>query len=1161
MKRIFYGPEVRALICGCIIQLVFEPGLLVICFRDTEKMNKIATIIIVLLFAFVGIPKSVYAEVQSEDLCYSQCAAYKFVWQGDYCWDTFQSQCSSGSGKSLQDTIKFLKSIYGVIKSGDNVDTVFKAWFVCKPLIENCIVPQLTQCRQTCQVDQYFYAPDLSVGHPDSRYHGVVYSEKTRQLYFKLVNNGRGYAWDIDVEASYGHTANRDGKIQGGQQLFKEKVEHLIYLGARNGPPKTASDYVVDFLIEESNFSSWLQGFKSDADDYNVPNYWVKTIPFTPVAGELNRVIFNVDGSKLIPESNENNNTFIFDLDLRPTPARFMIENVSQQLVDQALNSFTVSFKVKNTGEEAGNASAKIYEGEYQTGKTPIHDSVQTVNGQSATDFETTINIDLSGESNPYCGKRKTYTIVVTDQEGNQSMRTFTLPIYVGTVHGRVEDLFGKSIEGATVKTASGVETTANKYGNFHLKGITSLGNVVITASKREFSKPDSKTLNFKFVNEFEACKEGNLTFGGVNFVLKNQDVLFTVTVKDTAGNPVTAHVIAANELWRTEADISGSGPLHELQPGQYVFTVSAPGYKTISQDVNAVPNNLNLEFVLEKLNGRTTDASLTITEPQLLWEMDRGSEILGDVRATKDGKTVILYTSQNQSNTGKLYFINSLTGVHNAVVSTISNSGNSSASIDTSYDGNTTALCSNDGKTSGKDRGRNWLQLYSSAGVSLGQLEYDNSNSTKLCEVSPDGFFIYPYGLINKGFHVYTDWEILGHEKDNSRVSYGSYKGIIFTPQNTILAGCPEGGGLCTQTINRTVVNSLGQVKGTPVFSDSSQDGAKITTITTDKVYLFSSGGKQWEKDVDTRGDSLATAVSPGGEYVMYTTNTPTSHRTIKIANQSGVDQTPSGVPDNTNQDVVYVSANDKGLFYMVAEGKKLKYYQVGHYTTDYVPETTTQTNAEEWTTGISSMGWAQKFQSLGSIRFADLDAGTIYRADRTIRLAIILPFTQTSLGVLTITKDTLFSVNNYHNPVLLKGQMTANLGSPINIYAIKFNEYSLGKFEVKLTDFIHNLLPEDEYFIVKNIHTKYTVKNNPNEIEVGVEDGEVQVFIGKTEKTVTSGRKIKIDATNQAKESVYVNTEVKAIIIGAFILLTMISLYLIYRFRKINNRKRKVV
>ena len=93
-------------------------------------------------------PRFTSAYLQSEDMCYSQCAAYKFVWQGDYCYDLFRDQCATSDGNTIKETVSFLKSIKGILEEGEGVENVFKAWFVCKPLIENCIAPQLASLPQ-----------------------------------------------------------------------------------------------------------------------------------------------------------------------------------------------------------------------------------------------------------------------------------------------------------------------------------------------------------------------------------------------------------------------------------------------------------------------------------------------------------------------------------------------------------------------------------------------------------------------------------------------------------------------------------------------------------------------------------------------------------------------------------------------------------------------------------------------------------------------------------------------------------------------------------------------------------------------------------------------------------------------------------------------------
>lgn len=43
-------------------------------------------------FIFLVFPQRISAYTDAEEICYAQCAAYKFVWQGDYCYDLFQQQ-------------------------------------------------------------------------------------------------------------------------------------------------------------------------------------------------------------------------------------------------------------------------------------------------------------------------------------------------------------------------------------------------------------------------------------------------------------------------------------------------------------------------------------------------------------------------------------------------------------------------------------------------------------------------------------------------------------------------------------------------------------------------------------------------------------------------------------------------------------------------------------------------------------------------------------------------------------------------------------------------------------------------------------------------------------------------------------------------------------
>lgn len=1076
----------------------------------------------------------VWAYPQNSEVCYSQCAAYKFVWQGDYCWDMFQQNCSMGKGASIKKAISLAKDAADAARKGSissfSVDTVFTAWFVCKPMIENCIAPQLASCRSTCNYDQYYFAPDLSVGSPYANfyYHGVIYNDRDKTLTFKVVNSGKGYAWDIEAEASWGHTRNRDGQVSRGGELFKEVIPELIYAGARNGPPKTAGDIVVDFLIDESNFAEYLQDFKSDADNYDVPPVWYKTIPFTPPEGELTKIFFNVDPSQMIPERNEDNNSFVLVIDKLPTPARFEIEDFRHQLVDGTMTDFMIDFRVNNTGEENGQARVRIFEGEYSSSKNPVYESTQVVQGLNRFNFGTIININPT--AGDYCGRSKKYTILVDDEEGKRTEREFSLPVYVGSINGRVEDLFGKPVEGAVVSTSTGESTTVNKYGSYHLKGITNLGQVEVSAIHPEYSQVAREQVEMSLADTANPCDEGKLTFNRVNLVLKDQEVMFRVKVSDGWGNPINADVLATNADWRFETRVEGEGPLPGMQPGEYQFTIAAPGYKTVSQNVSAVPNDATLEFVLEPLNGRPTDGGLTIHEPQLLWQMDLGEEILANMTATKDGSAVMMYTHRSRPDTGKLYFLDLNSGNQRAVVNTFATGGNAQTSLDTSYDGGTTALLVHVNKTKQAERA-NKLLLFDSQGGSIGQTDLNPQKSGSLCEVSPDGFWVYPFQLLNKGLYRYSLREIMGEEYGNADMTYSAGSGFHWTNANNKVAGCSEGGGQCVETLNKNVVVSLGEIEGVSRQTDSSQDGSKIAMITDKKAYLFGGGEKIWEKEVDVHGDSGGISVSQGGKMVIYSTvNEGEPHRSIKIFSDSNVDKTPPGSQMGRSEDVVLVHANDTGIYYAATDRKELKFYRVGSYSIEYRPQSPPPTSAPPvyvhglsyWNNGV--------WNGVGGVVYYQLLPYKIYLANQTVRFDMYEPY-----GTLRIQEGTLFGVDVHHHPIVLKGQITAEFNSPARVYAIKFDRFDMDLFAQKLELMAGGNLDEDEYVEIKNIHTKWEVENRENLIRVAVADGEVQVEGGELDRVVGEGRQIEIDEHNQVSESVYVTAGMVGKVVGA--------------------------
>jgi len=1117
-------------------------------------------IFLLLLFLILFIPRETYAYQQTEAVCYSQCAAHKFVWKGDFCWDLFTNQCSISGKDTVSKAISLLKDTAKAMATGKlmtivDVSQVFKAWFVCKPLIEDCIVPQLSDCQNTCKnISQTYYAPNLSVGNPYGSivYQNVYYDEDRHQLVFKVTNNG-GYAWDIDVSASWGHTRNRDKMVSGGGTLFTEKIPEMLFFGARVGSPKTPGDYVTDFLIDESNFSGFLSRYKSDADNHYIPPAWYKTIPFTAPDGEFTKVILNVDPNQMIPESSEGDNTYILEIDKLPTLAFLSIEKLTFRRTDpNNLMNYIVDFDLVNKGEENGSAHVKWYLGNYETNKTPFHEQNMIVQGENKVVFSHIFDVDVSSGGDS-CNWSQKYTLVVFDDEGFiKTRKEFSIPRFAGSIHGRVEDLFGKKVVGATVTASTGQTATVNDSGYYHIRGIPTLGKLTVTATHPDFSKAETKEVEIKFDDSKDKCNVEGLTQDGVNFVLKDQDVFFTITIKDGNGNPVNAHVLVTSKDWRFEEDINGNGPLSGMQPGEYLFTISVPGYKTISQSVNAVPNEQNLEFKMEKLNGRLTDGGLTIHQPQLLWQMDRGEEIVSQVTAAKDGNKVMLYTTRNKKDTGKLYFLNTETGSQIKVISgTLATRGQSQACLDTSYDGNTTALYVHDGNFGMAGKTRNVVKLFNSQGNEFGMADVQSGGGASECDVSPDGFYVYPARLMNKGMYLYTRFDIFGIEDSEQHVSYSSNGDLHFTTANNIVAGCPKGGGECVLTINRNVVANLGKIDSSVTSIDSSQDASKIGIITIKKAYLFSGSAKSWEKDIKIYGDPADISVSPGGKYVIYSTSSVSlPYRSIKIFTDNNIDRTPANLPHAGREDVIFVHANDKGIYFMTNYHKTLKFYKVGSYSVDYNQGQEQPTiTPENHTSGLSYYSDGSYYPT-GSESFASLEDGVIYIANRNIVLNMDSPN-----GSLNILEGTIFSVDQNHRPILLKGQLTADFNSPMIIYAIKFDRYDMNLFRTKLNQFRSGTLDSSEYFVVKNIHTRFTLTNSEGKFNLAVANGEVQVNGKKINETIRTGKQISIDKDNKIKQSIYLDNKIYAVIFVIIVLITGIVLF-IYRKTKTGGK-----
>lgn len=210
-------------------------------------------------------------------LCYAQCGAYKFYWKGDFCYDMVQQNCTASF--NVKDLISMLKSIRTAFMTGKlteivDVKPIFAAWLICKPLITDCVAPQLTACETECTQDPTFYAPNLTVG---SNWGGVIqglyYDQDTKQLTMRVLNDGLGYASDIKVKLTTSTTTGYDEASMTTTTTDTDTIPELLFFGSRQNAPPGVTDIVTDFLIDQSRFHNFLSRFKSDAKNIYIPRF------------------------------------------------------------------------------------------------------------------------------------------------------------------------------------------------------------------------------------------------------------------------------------------------------------------------------------------------------------------------------------------------------------------------------------------------------------------------------------------------------------------------------------------------------------------------------------------------------------------------------------------------------------------------------------------------------------------------------------------------------------------------------------------------------------------------------------------------------------------------------------------------------------------------
>ncbi len=848
----------------------------------------------------------------------------------------FQANCSTGALSSASKMIFYLKNIYDVAKKGKtlsvDVITTLKAMLLCKPLIDDCISPKLRTMKDRCTADPLYYAPNLTAISTWYNHHspGLYYDDNKKTLTIHVLNNGSAYTWDIPVNVSYGTTTDRKKPVSGGGFLMEnEMIPELTFFGAQQSGSQTFTGTIKNFLIDESNISGLLQKYK---EDHTLkPFFWEKTIPFEAMPGKLTKVNLMIDPNQDISEQSEKDNLYSLIIDKLPTPSRFQILNFVIERKTDSLTEYIAKFEIKNSGEESGNAVIKW---ERADNMGSITESGKQVAGGATIHSEKIFSVDVSKSGNS-CKNQTDYRVKVFDDEGGlHDELQFEIPSFAGEIYGRVEDLFGKPVIGATVMTDTGATATTGKTGSYHITGINKLGKINVTASHASYSDSSQKEvqLTFNTIDVLHTCHVSGLTLTGVNFILKDKPVDWNIRFKDQNGNPVQGSVFTVNEHFRHAFDVPGEVTKNDLQPGAFEVTFSAKGYYSQFKTVVLVHPEVTTEIIFEKIGGRENDNGLSIITPRLLWkkQLGPGKGFIDQMVSAKNGKLLIVSVSNNKTKQSSLFFIDPLTGKikkESPIPYFVSNQ--KTLAIDSSYDGRIVGVFFNTGAPGKTDKDKT-VKIFDLSGNEKGTTQMDKKSAIFL-DVSPDGFYLYPNSLINSSLHKYTRREVEGVGDGRDLQGYGSF--ILFRRNSNIISRCKDGiNGWCERSIADVQLQEIGEIRAVPQIMDESFDGSTIAMRTHERLYVF--GRNNFIKEFRREPSFTSMSVSPGSMYVMVTGREEQSAiETLKIFGNTGGDKTPAFDYDH----VRYVSANDKGLFFAQVVSDKIEYYQIGAYQNDY--------------------------------------------------------------------------------------------------------------------------------------------------------------------------------------------------------------------------------
>ncbi len=598
-----------------------------------NKIREIGTLGVLLLMVitvgsiFFFLPKQVEAEDesvvyydQSFDLCYTGCAAWKLYWSRDTMWRYIQKYCAMDGTDAAKTLVKFA---FNTVRGSADFGPLIQS-FYCAGFIKLDIQPKLEQCRQTCQTDMWTYAPDLLVTHGQ----GVVYFSDKQKLQIEVYNGGYVYSPAFKVDVYAASTDRRDCQVDLEDW---EKID----------------SYTIDELAP----------FNVKRNDLNIPSHELHTLNWQAPDDKCTQVKVIVDPDNRIPELGEadgslGNNQYILTINNLPDLPRYKITDFSHRFLDDNLDDVVLSFKVENTGEMIGRPEVEVRDCYGDRTLRGIKTDLSLAGGDSEQ-IELSLK-DLFWPEQPVSFRNRCLEVDVIDENGMAWNRHW-LTIFSASVSGRVVDMTGQPVSGATVVLDDGTYAVTNDKGYYELSGLTKYGHFIITATHPDYDEEAKREIDFTLSPDPNDLIQSGLHLYNVDLVLFNQPATLNINC------PFVDYFFRLNGQYFS---YQGSGQsvaekLSALVPGEYQLILSKPGYTTKTFDITLQKGQTQtIDCNLHPLSAYLDDGGIHF-EPELndLWTFQPSGDFHPTAAAiSPDGSTIFISLADTHAQQAKLF-------------------------------------------------------------------------------------------------------------------------------------------------------------------------------------------------------------------------------------------------------------------------------------------------------------------------------------------------------------------------------------------------------------------------------------------------------------------------------------------------------------------------